>query len=86
MNFYSKPLTGNCVGEDPRKFFPSSGRGYVKAKRICDGCGVKTECLERTLMFELETITPDHKKPLRFGVAGGLSAAERSRIYDAGAV
>lgn len=65
----------NCLGLDPDLFFPSRGGGRGEdresevAKAVCRGCVVRTECLDYALSV-----------PERFGVWGGLSAKERSRI------
>lgn len=58
-----------CAQTDPEAFFPEKGGSTREAKRICQGCPVRDECLE----FALE-----HDE--RFGIWGGLSERERRRL------
>ncbi|MEJ5928384.1 WhiB family transcriptional regulator [Corynebacterium sp. H128] len=58
-----------CAQTDPEAFFPEKGGSTREAKRICQACGVRDECLE----FALE-----HDE--RFGIWGGLSERERRRL------
>ncbi|MBA5846792.1 WhiB family transcriptional regulator [Gordonia amicalis] len=58
-----------CAQTDPEAFFPEKGGSTREAKRICQGCEVKAECLEYAL----------HNDE-RFGIWGGLSERERRRI------
>ena len=58
-----------CAQTDPEAFFPEKGGSTREAKRICQGCEVKPECLEYAL----------HKDE-RFGIWGGLSERERRRL------
>jgi WhiB family redox-sensing transcriptional regulator len=58
-----------CAQTDPEAFFPEKGGSTREAKRICQGCEVRPECLEYAL----------HKDE-RFGIWGGLSERERRRI------
>ena len=60
---------GLCAQTDPDAFFPEKGGSTREAKRICQGCEVKTECLEYAL---------DNDE--RFGIWGGLSERERRRL------
>lgn len=62
-------VKGNCRDEPPSRFFPSDGVGVEVAQRICDGCPVKSPCLEYALEQRV-----DH------GVWGGASERERRRI------
>lgn len=66
-------LKGNCVGHDPEIFFAASGRGYMKAKKICEGCPVAKKCLDKAIAEE----EPGQR---RYGVFGGLGGRERSRL------
>ena len=59
----------NCRGTDTDKFYPEKGGRNVTAKRICDRCPVKVECLE----YALET---DEK----YGIWGGTSEEERKEM------
>lgn len=58
-----------CAQTDPEAFFPAKGGSTRDAKRICQRCPERAECLE----FALE-----HDE--RFGVWGGLSERERRRL------
>lgn len=58
-----------CAETDPEAFFPEKGGSTREAKRICQGCEVKDQCLEYAL-------TNDE----RFGIWGGLSERERRRL------
>jgi WhiB family redox-sensing transcriptional regulator len=60
---------GLCRMYAPSTFFPSDGVGVDKARKICAGCPVKTECLEHALEHRIE-----------HGVWGGCSERERRRI------
>lgn len=62
-------VRGNCRDEPPSRFFPSDGVGVEAAQRICEGCPVKSPCLEYALEQRV-----DH------GVWGGASERERRRI------
>ncbi|MFL0711640.1 MAG: WhiB family transcriptional regulator [Microcella pacifica] len=58
-----------CAQTDPEAFFPPKGGSTKAAKRICDMCDVREQCLEYALR------TGQHE-----GVWGGLSARERARM------
>lgn len=58
-----------CAQTDPEAFFPEKGGSTREAKRICQGCEVKAECLDYAL----------HNDE-RFGIWGGLSERERRRL------
>ncbi|WP_051198420.1 WhiB family transcriptional regulator [Gordonia shandongensis] len=58
-----------CAQTDPEAFFPEKGGSTREAKRICQSCEVKAECLEYAL----------HNDE-RFGIWGGLSERERRRL------
>ena len=60
---------GNCRNYPPATFFPSDGVGVDRARAICKGCPVTTECLEYALEERIE-----------HGVWGGCSERERRRI------
>ncbi len=62
-------LDALCAETDPEAFFPEKGGSTREAKRVCQGCAVRTECLESAL-------TNDE----RFGIWGGLSERERRRL------
>lgn len=58
-----------CRGLDPDLFFPERGQPTRPAKRVCERCPVRVECLDYAQAnFE------------KFGVWGGLSERARRRI------
>ena len=63
-----------CAQVDPEAFFPEKGGSTRDAKKICDSCEVRGECLKYALENEEQ-----------FGVWGGLSAKERRKLKDQGA-
>jgi WhiB family redox-sensing transcriptional regulator len=59
-----------CKGhENQDDFFPERGSSTVIAKRICNGCPVREECLEYAV-----------ERKERFGIWGGKSERERRAI------
>ena len=58
-----------CAQTDPEAFFPEKGGSTREAKRICQACAVRDECLEYAL---------EHDE--RFGIWGGLSERERRKL------
>ena len=58
-----------CAQTDPEAFFPEKGGSTRDAKRICEGCEVRSECLEYALANDE-----------RFGIWGGLSERERRKL------
>jgi WhiB family redox-sensing transcriptional regulator len=60
-----------CSEVDPELFFPERGDAFGpgKAKRICNSCEVKVECLQYSL---------DNNE--QFGVWGGLGENDRRRL------
>lgn len=62
-------LTALCRDAPPGAFFPSDGVGVDKARKVCEKCPVRSECLEYALVYRI-----DH------GVWGGASERERRRI------
>lgn len=58
-----------CAQTDPEAFHPEKGGSTKEAKRVCQACEVKDECLEYAL---------EHN--MRFGIWGGLSERERRRL------
>ena len=61
-----------CAQTDPEAFFPEKGGSTREAKRVCQSCTVKSECLEYAL---------EHDE--RFGIWGGLSERERRKLKRA---
>ena len=62
-------LSAACKVEPPETFFPSDGVGVEIAKRVCEQCVVREQCLEYALEQRM-----DH------GVWGGVSEKGRRRI------
>lgn len=58
-----------CAQTDPEAFFPEKGGSTREAKRICDQCEVRAQCLEYAL-----------ENDERFGIWGGLSERERRKL------
>lgn len=58
-----------CAQTDPEAFFPERGKVPAEAKRICQSCPVRADCLDYAL-----------RTGQRFGVWGGLSERERRRL------
>jgi WhiB family redox-sensing transcriptional regulator len=58
-----------CSQTDPEAFFPEKGGSTREAKRICESCEVRAECLEYALANDE-----------RFGIWGGYSERERRRL------
>lgn len=56
----------SCAESDPEAWFPEKGCSTREAKRICDGCPVRDECLAYALA-----------RREKFGIWGGLSERER---------
>jgi len=64
-----------CAQTDPEAFFPEKGGSTREAKKVCQSCEVRAQCLEYAL-------THDE----RFDIWGGLSERERRRLRRAAAV
>jgi len=60
---------GACTNTPTSTFFVKGRAQEQIAKRICDGCCVKSECLEYALAEEIP-----------FGIFGGLAPRERNKI------
>ena len=58
-----------CAQTDPEAFFPEKGGSTREAKRICEGCEVRSECLDYALANDE-----------RSGIWGGLSERERRKL------
>lgn len=70
--FDPKPWELRSVCLDGRtgvNFFPTDGVGVEQAKRVCEGCPVKEDCLEHAIVNNF-----DH------GVWGGKSERQRRKI------
>ncbi|WP_406463014.1 WhiB family transcriptional regulator [Streptomyces sp. NBC_00111] len=66
-----------CAQTDPELFFPDKGQSDKTraAIAICMGCPVRRACLDEALALE-GTVGASH----RFGVLGGCSPRQRTRI------
>lgn len=60
-----------CAQTDPDLFFPEKGGSTRQAKKVCLGCPVRQRCLDWAMR-------PEHEE--RFGIWGGKSERERSRM------
>jgi len=58
-----------CAQTDPEMFMPDKGGSVRDAKRVCDSCIVRRQCLEYALANEE-----------RFGIWGGLSERQRRAL------
>lgn len=61
-----------CAQTDPEAFFPEKGGSVRDAKRICDECDVRAQCLQWAL--------DNHED---FGILGGLSVRQRRSLRNA---
>lgn len=62
-----------CQDYDLGDFFADSKLRIEQAKRVCGPCPVRTQCLDLALRSEDAS---------RYGVFGGLSAAERAQLVQ----
>ena len=60
-----------CDWNDMDKFFPHDGETFAEAKKLCDICPVKLECLTEALEEEHGSC---------FGMRGGLTPTERQKL------
>jgi WhiB family redox-sensing transcriptional regulator len=65
-------LDANCRGTDAAAFFPDEGAPSDEAKRICQRCTVRRQCLEYA-------VTRD----IRWGVWGSTNETERKALIRA---
>lgn len=68
---------GACRGVDPTIFFPGHGGTYVAAKKLCDRCKVREECLAECLEYE-----GFGRRQYRHGMFGGFTPEERETIAE----
>jgi len=64
---------GNCHDMNPEIFFPDRGASTKPIKEICNGCAIKSRCLEEALYGDPDT----------GGIAGGTTRGERVKIRRA---
>lgn len=60
-----------CQGMDSSLFFPERWEPITEARKICEACPVRRECLDYALADGIE-----------FGVWGGMSGRDRRRIGE----
>lgn len=70
---------GNCRGLDPTLMFPEHTCELATAVNTCQGCPVTLSCLASARAEEAWSHEPD---TTTFGVRGGLTAAQRIRVYE----
>jgi WhiB family redox-sensing transcriptional regulator len=70
-------VDGLCAQLYAEDFFPAKGGSTKAAKQGCKGCPVTVQCLEFAMRNE-----PDDTN--RYGVYGGMSPRERSRLARSG--
>lgn len=58
-----------CGTADPEAFFPEKGASTADARRICQGCEVRVQCLEYAL-----------RNNEKYGLWGGLSERQRREL------
>ncbi|WP_327169515.1 WhiB family transcriptional regulator [Streptomyces subrutilus] len=80
MNWPTVPAwtaDGMCAQTDPDEFFPEKGESDKTraAKRICQSCLVREQCLDAAMASE-----GNRSASGRFGVWGGYSPKERVRL------
>lgn len=68
-----------CVGKDPDAWFPdpSDIRGTENAISVCNGCPVRSQCLELALTAEADGAA-------RFGIFGAKTPVQRARMANKG--
>lgn len=68
-----------CVGKDPDAWFPdpSDIRGTENAISVCNGCPVRSQCLELAVAAEADGVT-------RHGIFGGLTPVQRTPVQQGG--
>jgi WhiB family redox-sensing transcriptional regulator len=69
MAVYAWLESANCTSTDPEIFFSEESNTVKSARKICEECPVKTECLNDAI-----------EKDDQFGIRGGLTARERKNL------
>ena len=59
-----------CAQTDPEAFFPEKGGSTRDAKRVCQSCEVRVECLEYAMRYPLNHIALP-------GIYAGMTERER---------
>lgn len=65
----------------PQPFSPEEDEWAPVAKRVCNGCPVRVECLAWTIADE-DARSAGEPTVFRWGIAGGLLARERDALPD----
>jgi WhiB family redox-sensing transcriptional regulator len=65
-------------------FFGDKGASANVPKRLCMSCEVRAQCLEFAMTCEVADSDEGVVWPLRFGIYGGLTALERSKLARSG--
>lgn len=76
---------GACQGKDFTQWFPDTKREAADAKEFCTlHCKARLKCLAFIMDKEKPTVLEDgtKRKPLRFGIYGGLDPKERKALQD----
>lgn len=60
---------GLCAQTDPELFFPDKGGSTRDAKRVCQACPIRSQCLEYAFAHDE-----------RWGIWGGTSPRERRKL------
>lgn len=79
-----------CRGKDPNTFFPGPSDttgALARARKLCNGCPVQSECLDYALSTRLHSVMSDGKPGTRvFGIWAGTGrnsrAAMRGEVDD----
>jgi WhiB family redox-sensing transcriptional regulator len=64
-----------CIGVNPEVFFPGKGQRDLEARKYCNQCQVRAECLEFAFTIE-HTMHGYH----HYGIYGGTGPAWRKKV------
>lgn len=66
---------------DPNLYYPETGEPIsLEAVAACRACPVRLRCLKFSMVREREVRSGGH--PLRFGIWGGLTPQQRTRVAE----
>jgi len=68
-SMYSWIQDANCTSTDPELFFSEDSYAVKSARKICEECPVKAQCLNDAI-----------ERDDQFGMRGGLTARERETL------
>lgn len=83
---WSSDAACHQLGEEEKKwFYTDGGSGHKKAKAICQRCPAMAKCLETAMALESPNLDGSQSAFVgprgdRFGVWGGLTGRERTRL------